>query len=139
MRNAVHVVGRVHSRPLGSDFHRLLHWLCRSESISIARFSGHGVYLKRLVQLTTPPSKLRFANCHIQFSRCYVIHCSLYFSRDILRFDKKSIYNFVRLHNFQAHFYALCSVHCPLLKSRRYAAKIHPFSKKFSYLHNRTP
>ena len=106
MHNAFHAVGRVHSRPLRSDFHRLLHWLCRSEHILFARFSGHGVYLKRLVQLTTPPSELRFANCHIQFSRCYVIQCPLYSSRDILRFDKKffealytcTIFKFVFMH-----------------------------------------
>ncbi|MBR6616556.1 MAG: hypothetical protein IKL00_01630, partial [Oscillospiraceae bacterium] len=65
--------------------------------------------LKRLVQLTTPPSELRFANCHIQFSRCYVIHCPLYSSRDILRFEKNFFATLYAYANFKFVFmhYAL--------------------------------
>jgi|GEM_PF-7041654 len=85
----------------------------------------------RLVRLTTPPLMRSSVKDPIQFSRCYVIHCPLYSSRDIFRFDKKFLCSFVCLHNFQTHFYAFCFVHCPLLKGERHAPLYSPVFKKF--------
>ncbi len=86
---------------------------CRSERILFARFSGLGGFLKRLVRLTTPPLMRSSVKNPIQFSRCYV--------------------NFPL--SFCSHrkwaFYALCSVHCPLLKGHRHAPLCSPVFKKF--------
>ena len=85
----------------------------------------------RLVRLTTPPLMRSSVKEPIQFSRCYVIHCPLYSSRDIFRFDKKFLCNFVYLHNFQVRFYAFCFLQCPLLKGEQHAPLYSPVFKKF--------
>ncbi len=126
------LTGRVVSRLPYIKFHRRLQVLPAGLKVSCSLALSRSWRISHVAG-TAPHPTLDAQFCKGSYSVFKMLCNSLppYSSRDILRFDKKFLCNFVCLHNFQVRFYAFCFLQCPLLKGERHAPLYSPVFKKF--------